>query len=47
MKFEFHEESSGAVMAAAQDLLDYLDNSRNLARHMESRSVRWRGCAYQ
>lgn len=43
MRFEFHEESGGEVMATPPDLFDYLDDPRNLARHMESRSAMMAG----
>jgi hypothetical protein len=43
MKFDFHDESCGVVMATPQDLFDHLDDPHNLARHMESSSAMMAG----
>lgn len=43
MSFAFHDESSGLVTAAPQVVFDHLDDPRNLASHMESRSAAMAG----
>ena len=43
MRFEFHYESSGLVLATPQVLFDHLDDPRNLASHMESGSAAMAG----